>query len=121
MPFQLEHQTIGKKPLGRPPKQKRKLCFSAGERNPIEESRADFRFGQTKLAYGLNRVAAKLRTTSQTWIAMILFVTNLVKVARVTSYCQKLVQTFSALILLLHYHSKQKISRNYSFRLVTHT
>jgi len=80
------------KPLGRPPKVKKKSEFSPGERNPIEG-----KFGQTKSAYGMNRIAAKLKETSQTWVAMILFVTNLVKLARVTSYVQYLSDTFSAL------------------------
>lgn len=84
------------KPLGRPPKRPEKKSFSAGERNPIEG-----KFGQAKSAYGMNRIAAKLKDTSQTWIAMILFVTNLVKVARVTNYVQKVEATFSAAVRYL--------------------
>jgi len=84
------------KPLGRPPKRPEKKRFSAGERNPIEG-----KFGQAKSAYGMNRIAAKLKDTSQTWIAMILFVTNLVKVARVTSYALKSISTFSAALCCL--------------------
>ena len=47
-----------------------------GERNPIEG-----KFGQAKTAYGLNRVKARLQQTSQSWIATIVLVLNLVKLA----------------------------------------
>ena len=49
---------------------------SPGERNPIEG-----KFGQAKTAYGLNRVKARLRETSESWIACIILVLNLVKLA----------------------------------------
>jgi hypothetical protein len=49
---------------------------SPGERNPIEG-----KFGQAKTAYGLNRVKARLRETSESWIASIILVLNLVKLA----------------------------------------
>jgi len=51
---------------------------STGERNPIEG-----KFGQTKTAYGLNRVKARHRETSESWIACIILVLNLVKLAGV--------------------------------------
>jgi len=49
---------------------------SPGERNLIEG-----KFGQAKTAYGLNRIKARLRTTSESWIASIILVLNLVKLA----------------------------------------
>ena len=49
---------------------------SPGERNPIEG-----KFGQAKTAYGLNRIKARLRNTSESWIACIFLVLNLVKLA----------------------------------------
>ncbi len=49
---------------------------SPGERNPIEG-----KFGQAKTGYGLNRVKARLRETSESWIASIILVLNLVKLA----------------------------------------
>jgi len=62
------------KPLGRPSALHNHV--SPGERNPIEG-----KFGQAKTAYGLNRIKARLRTTSESWIASIILVLNLVKLA----------------------------------------
>lgn len=65
------------KPLGRPSAQAVKIHLSPGERNPIEG-----KFGQAKVAYGLNKVRAKLSSTSTSWIAAIALVLNLVKLTR---------------------------------------
>ena len=62
------------KPLGRPSAVQ--IHVSPGERNPIEG-----KFGQAKTAYGLNRIKARLRDTSESWIASIILVLNLVKLA----------------------------------------
>ena len=60
------------KPLGRP-----SLAVAVhlrpGERNPIEG-----KFGQAKTAYGLNRIKARLSQTSESWIASIILVLNLI-------------------------------------------
>jgi transposase, IS5 family len=69
------------KPLGRPSAVKEKHV-SPGERNPIEG-----KFGQAKTAYGLNRIKARLAQTSQSWIATIIMVLNLVKLAGMVPYC----------------------------------
>ena len=61
------------KPLGRP-----SLAVDnhirPGERNPIEG-----KFGQAKTAYGMNRIKARLSDTSESWIASIVLVLNLIK------------------------------------------
>jgi hypothetical protein len=62
------------KPLGRPSAVGNHV--SPGERNPIEG-----KFGQAKKAYGLNCIKARLRNTSESWIACIFLVLNLVKLA----------------------------------------
>jgi hypothetical protein len=62
------------KPLGRPSAVS--IHLSPGERNPIEG-----KFGQAKNGYGLNRIRARLKGTSETWIASIILVLNLVKLA----------------------------------------
>ena len=64
------------KPLGRPSAMS--IHVSPGERNPIEG-----KFGQAKTAYGLDRIKARLKGTSESWIATILLVLNLVKLAGV--------------------------------------
>ncbi len=63
------------KPLGRPSAVK-KEHVRPGERNPIEG-----KFGQAKSAYGMSRIKARLGKTSESWIATIILVLNLVKLA----------------------------------------
>lgn len=66
------------KPLGRPSAEALSNQVSPGERNPIEG-----KFGQAKRAYGLDKVKAKLANTSESWIASIILVLNLVHLAEV--------------------------------------
>jgi hypothetical protein len=68
------------KPLGRPSAVKAEHV-SPGERNPIEG-----KFGQAKTAYGLNCIKARLQNTSESWIATIVLVLNLVKLTREVLY-----------------------------------
>ena len=69
------------KPLGRPPAVK-KQHIRPGERNPVEG-----KFGQAKTAYGLANIKARLKETSESWIACIFLVLNLVKLAGVALLC----------------------------------
>ncbi|CAN1526565.1 Transposase InsH, N-terminal [Flavobacteriaceae bacterium] len=69
------------KPLGRPSLAV-KIDLSPGERNPIEG-----KFGQAKTGYGLDRIKARLQDTSESWIASIFLVLNLVKLAGVALHC----------------------------------
>lgn len=82
--------TLKAKPLGRPKAMSNHV--SPGERNPIEG-----KFGQAKIAYGLNLIKAKLSSTSATWIACIVIVLNLVKLAGASAY--SLLVTFLGEIL----------------------
>lgn len=79
------------KPLGRPSAVS--IHVSPGERNPIEG-----KFGQAKTGYGLNRIKARLKDTSETWIACIFLVLNLVKLAGAALLCLmvRVVLSFSA-------------------------
>jgi hypothetical protein len=79
------------KPLGRPSAVK--VHLSPGERNPIEG-----KFGQAKTGYGLDRIKARLQGTSETWIACIILVLNLVKLAGGGIPCLvgKIADSFSA-------------------------
>ncbi len=62
------------KPLGRPSsKGASSIPVRPGERNPIEG-----KFGQAKTAYGMNRIKARLNQTSESWIASIVLVLNLI-------------------------------------------
>jgi hypothetical protein len=77
------------KPLGRP--KAVVVHVSPGERNPIEG-----KFGQAKSAYGMDRIKARLQQTSQSWIASIVLVLNLVKLAgQVPYYLWSLLNLFS--------------------------
>ena len=68
------------KPLGRPAAVT--YHVRPGERNPVEG-----KFGQAKTAYGLGRIRARLKQTSESWIASIILVLNLVKLAGTALYC----------------------------------
>jgi IS5 family transposase len=93
------------KPLGRPSAVQ--IHLSPGERNPIEG-----KFGQAKTGYGLNRIKARLKGTSETWIACIILVLNLVKLAGAALPCLlvKILKSFSAKQFL---DSIKKIAEDY--------
>lgn len=75
------HIRLLAKPLGRPSAVETEHV-RPGERNPIEG-----KFGQAKTAYGLDRIRARLSETSQSWIASIILVLNLVNLTRLASLC----------------------------------
>ena len=73
-------------PLGRKPVkakqsyyQRRKARKEAAERNHIEG-----KFGQGKNGYNLNEIRATLKTTSESWIACIFFVMNLINYEKIS-------------------------------------
>jgi transposase, IS5 family len=74
----------GGAPLGRPkkidelsPEEKREHKEKSKRRNWIEG-----KFGEGKRRYGLGLVMAKTRVTSESWIAMVIFVMNIARVFR---------------------------------------
>lgn len=87
------HIKLAAKPLGRPSGQAVEHHVRPGERNPIEG-----KFGQAKNGYGMNRIRARLKQTSQSWIASIILVLNLVKLAGQALYCL----SFSAQIIRVY-------------------
>ena len=98
------------KPLGRPSAMS--IHVSPGERNPIEG-----KFGQAKTAYGLNRIKARLKGTSESWIATIVLVLNLVKLAGVVLLYPiiNLYQSFSARLLKTYFQNLSTFSQQISF------
>lgn len=92
------------KPLGRPSAVRNHV--SPGERNPIEG-----KFGQAKTGYGLNRIKARLQNTSESWIACIILVLNLVKLAGAALPCAllKWLNSFSARDILKYSFLNLKI------------
>jgi hypothetical protein len=98
------------KPLGRPPAVK-KEHLSPGERNPIEG-----KFGQAKTAYGLANIKARLKDTSESWIACIFLVLNLVKLAGVAPLCLLLKTINRGFSTVCHKLSDLKLWLNASLR-----
>lgn len=76
------------KSLGRPPKEKqtsyqmRKQKKENGMRSQVEG-----KFGQGKNGYGLSKIRARLQNTSESWVACIYFVMNLVKFSKDFLFC----------------------------------
>ena len=75
---------LGRKKIKEPPSyyQKRKRKKEAMERNHIEA-----RFVQGKNGYNLNKIRARLKDTSESWIACIFFVMNLIHREQVFLFC----------------------------------
>jgi IS5 family transposase len=73
---------LAAKPLGRPSAKAVEDHVRPGERDPVEG-----KFGQAKTAYGMNRIRARFKHTSQSWIASIILVLNLVKLAGMALAC----------------------------------
>jgi transposase, IS5 family len=95
------------KPLGRPSSKGASLIpVRPGERNPIEG-----KFGQAKTAYGMNRIKARLNQTSESWIASIVLVLNLINmIGKASSF---LISRFIAWIkYYMGYRNFQKIKLN---------
>tara|TARA_B110000208_G_scaffold27772_1_gene36348 strand:+ start:10602 stop:11837 length:1236 start_codon:yes stop_codon:yes gene_type:complete len=88
--------------LGHKPKQpinqyqKTKLKKEAAERNDIEA-----KFGQGKNGYNLNKIRAKLKATSESWISCIFFVMNLINYQKKISFGSIFQQLLSKPLLLL--------------------
>lgn len=108
--------TLKAKPLGRPSKQALSNQVSPGERNPVEG-----KFGQAKTAYGLDRIKARLSNTSESWVASIILVLNLVHLAEVALLWKllkelKLVfqQTKQVLVFINTYSTINPINRKIS-------
>ena len=75
---------LGRKKIKEPESyyQKRKRKKEAIERNHIEA-----KFGQGKNGYNLNKISARLKETSESWIACIFFVMNLIHYEQVSLFC----------------------------------
>lgn len=90
------------KPLGRPSAQAVKNHVSPGARNPIEG-----KFGQGKRKYGWDNIRAKLQTTSESWVASIALVLNLVRLAGQAPL--RVVFSNSCMITIAEYYADRSI------------
>ena len=88
------------KALGRPAaissKEKKALQKEMAGRNAIEG-----KFGQGKNAYGLAKIKARLKNTSESWIMAIYFVMNLLKLAQ-ASFLPFLVRLSATIEIITH-------------------
>ena len=97
---------ISAKPLGRPTKESAlSNQVSPGERNPIEG-----KFGQAKVGYGMNNIKAKLKTTSESWIASIVLVLNLVKLTRLAQLCTYRIYQWISCIVYIFIQPRRALS-----------
>lgn len=78
--------------------QKTKRRKEAAERNHIEG-----KFGQGKNAYNLNEIRAKLKNTSESWVACIFFIMNLINYEKQVIFCSifKAINRITVQIMLL--------------------
>ena len=97
------------KPLGRPSAQsqtqyrKRKQKIEQGIRNQVEG-----KFGQGKNGYNLNKVRARTSKTSESWIAAIFFVMNLIRFGKefLFSFLKEVQLTFFLVQNIFIWHQK---------------
>lgn len=104
------------KPLGRPSAVD-KQHVRPGERNPVEG-----KFGQAKTAYGLDNIRARLKNTSESWIACIFLVLNLVKLAGIAPLCllaKKAHWSFSAMLRAVN--ELKQASKNLLMQAIYHS
>ena len=85
-------------------KQKRKR--EAAERNHIEG-----KFGQGKNGYGLNKIRAKLKKTSESWVGCIFFIMNLINYKKKVLLCL----FYNTLLKLITLYSILRRVRNKNF------
>jgi hypothetical protein len=101
------------RPLGRPsvknqtPYSKRKQKVEQGIRNQVEG-----KFGQGENGYNLNKIRARAAKTSESWIAAIFFVMNLVRFSKefLYSFMKELFASFFSMSYRLNWHGKYRIA-----------
>jgi transposase, IS5 family len=105
---------LAAKPLGRPSAKAVENHVSPGDRNPIEG-----KFSQAKTGYGMNRIKARLKDTSQSWIAAIILVLNLVKLAGEALLCLGFSAwaTLNYALILIQRINSQPLKAKIQFRL----
>lgn len=75
-------ELYGGNPLGRPPKSKTSQEKNHQKKESVKRNRIEGMFGLGKRRYGLDLVMAKTKQTSESWIAMVIFVMNVAAVYR---------------------------------------
>jgi len=87
--------------------QKQKQKKEAAQRNHIEG-----KFGQAKNGYNLNKIRARLKSTSESWVACIFFIMNLLNYKKQVIFCSffKQVHAFNIPVLRLLMNLKHFIT-----------
>jgi len=75
-------------PLGRKSKRKQETYYQKTKRKKeaIERNHVEGKFGQGKNGYELNKIRAKLLVTSESWVACIFFVLNLIRYVKTSVF-----------------------------------
>jgi IS5 family transposase len=103
------------KPLGRPSVKsqtqyfKRRQKIEQGIRNQVEG-----KFGQGENGYNLNKVRARAAKTSESWIAAIFFVMNLIKFSKelLSSFVKEVFTSFFSMLNHLTWYRNDSIAYN---------
>jgi hypothetical protein len=68
-------------PLGRPLAKEKQTSYSKNKKRKeaAERNQVEGKFGQGKNGYNLNKIRARLQKTSESWVACIFFIMNLIK------------------------------------------
>ena len=106
------------KPLGRPKADQREAQKKLFEEDKGKRNQIEGKFGQGKNGYNLGKIRARLPETSQSWIASIVFVMNIVK------FCKDFTMSFlNSVILNSRYHisSIEILSQSVTYRRVIQT
>jgi len=90
--------------------QKTKRKKEAAERNHIEA-----KFGQGKNGYNLNKIRAKLKSTSESWVSCIFFVMNLINYQNKIPFARIFRQLHNQLAFIL-----TALNRNQKYREVVY-
>jgi hypothetical protein len=101
------------KPLGRPSAKnqtqyfKRKQKIEQGIRNQVEG-----KFGQGKNGYNLNKIRARAPRTSESWIAAIFFVMNLIKFSKelLSSFLEKAFESLFSIPVRVNWNWNYRIA-----------
>lgn len=102
------HIRITAKPLGRKPKQQKTSYQKAKEKKEsAERNHIEAKFGQGKNGYNLNKIRAKLKSTSESWVSCIFFVMNLINYQRKSS--------FGSLFFNIYHKILNRLSYSFSF------
>lgn len=68
-------------PLGRPLAKEKQTSYNKKRKEAAERNQVEGKFGQGKNGYNLNKIRARLQKTSESWVACIFFIMNLIKYA----------------------------------------